>query len=143
MPSENTIDQLYMKQITMKICSNEFTVYHGQDLPRSVFNELQKTQDALLSFNSFLSPGKNRGLTHFNAESNASGVGLIPVSFVIKIDLVGGVHFEMGDYTKARSFYEPAMGIGRVVLSSNHAKLRVYLFNLERVEFILNFLNSE
>ncbi|CAF0758791.1 unnamed protein product [Adineta steineri] len=63
-----------------------FTVYRGQGLPQTDFNQLVKTQGGLLSFNSFLSTSLDQKVSLAFAESNIDNPYLIGTLFQITIN---------------------------------------------------------
>ncbi|CAF0869659.1 unnamed protein product [Adineta ricciae] len=81
------IEQLYKAQYANYLCEAKFIVYRGQGLSEADFNELMKTKDGLLSFNSFLSTSKDRDVALAFAESNSIDHNMIGVLFVIEIDV--------------------------------------------------------
>jgi tetratricopeptide (TPR) repeat protein len=65
--------------------SDSFTVYRGQGLSQTDFNQLQTTQGGLLAFNNFLSTSLDRAVSLAFAESITSNPDLIGVLFEINI----------------------------------------------------------
>jgi tetratricopeptide (TPR) repeat protein len=80
------IVQLYTEQYGRHHHSDSFTVYRGQGLSQTAFNQLEATQGGLISFNNFLSTSLNREVALFWAESTISNPDLIGVLFEINID---------------------------------------------------------
>ncbi len=80
------IVQLYTEQYGRHHHSDTFTVYRGQGLSQTDFNQLEATQGGLISFNNFLSTSLNREVALFWAESNEANPDLIVVLFEMKID---------------------------------------------------------
>ena len=66
--------------------STSFTVYRGQGLPQTDFDQLKKTQDGLLFFNNFLSISKNRGVSLKLARRTTATSDLVGILFVMKLD---------------------------------------------------------
>jgi tetratricopeptide (TPR) repeat protein len=66
--------------------SESFTVYRGQGLVQTDFDELMKTKGGLMSFNNFLSTSLDRAVSFMFAESNQNHPDLIGVLFEITIN---------------------------------------------------------
>ncbi|CAF1369045.1 unnamed protein product [Adineta steineri] len=66
--------------------SDTFTVYRGQGLSQTDFNQLVKTQGGLLSFNNFLSTSLDRTVSLAFAESNLGDPYLIGILFQIIVN---------------------------------------------------------
>jgi tetratricopeptide (TPR) repeat protein len=66
--------------------SNSFTVYRGQGLSATDFEQLMQTQGGLLAFNNFLSTSQNRDVSLEFARQTMHTSNLVGVLFVIKID---------------------------------------------------------
>ena len=66
--------------------SNSFTVYRGQGLSSTDFNELQQTQGGLLSFNNFLSTSTTREVSLDFARRTINTSELVGVLFVMQIN---------------------------------------------------------
>jgi tetratricopeptide (TPR) repeat protein len=66
--------------------STSFTVYRGQGLSQTDFDQLKKTQGGLLSFNNFLSTSKNRDVSLKFARRTISASDLVGILFLMKID---------------------------------------------------------
>jgi hypothetical protein len=81
----NHIITLHSKQYNRHHGSDSFTVYRGQGLSQTDFDELMKTKGGLMSFNNFLSTSLDREVSLAFAESNQSGSDLIGVLFEITI----------------------------------------------------------
>ncbi|UJR11388.1 hypothetical protein I4U23_015568 [Adineta vaga] len=79
------IEQLYNEQRN-GYGIQPFTVYRGQGLSITDFNQLCKTRGGLISFNNFLSTSKNREISLFFAESNQFNPDLVGVNFVLQIN---------------------------------------------------------
>jgi tetratricopeptide (TPR) repeat protein len=82
----NHIARLHYEQYGGHHHSDSFTVYRGQGLSHTKFNELETTQGALISFNNFLSTSLDRAVALAFAESTISNPDLIAVLFEINID---------------------------------------------------------
>ncbi len=63
-----------------------FTVYRGQGLSQTDFDQLKQTQGGLLSFNNFLSTSKNSNVSRAFARRTIATSDLIGVLFVMKIN---------------------------------------------------------
>lgn len=66
--------------------SDPFTVYCGQGLSKTDFNELMEAKDKLLPFNNFLLTSKNRKISVSFAEEALPNLDRIGVLFVMNID---------------------------------------------------------
>jgi tetratricopeptide (TPR) repeat protein len=66
--------------------STSFIVYRGQGMSQTDFDQLQKTQGGLLSFNNFLFTSKNRDLSLDFARQTIATSDLIGILFVITIN---------------------------------------------------------
>jgi tetratricopeptide (TPR) repeat protein len=82
----NDITQFYTEQYGAHHDSDSFTVYRGQGLSQTDFNQLKTTQGGLISFNNFLSTSLDRAVSLAFAESTISNPDLIGVLFEINID---------------------------------------------------------
>jgi tetratricopeptide (TPR) repeat protein len=82
----NHIAELHTEQYGGHHGSNSFTVYRGQGLSQTDFDQLEKTQGGLLSFNNFLSTSENRNVSLDFARRTIATSSLMGVLFVIKID---------------------------------------------------------
>jgi tetratricopeptide (TPR) repeat protein len=65
--------------------TNSFSVYRGQGLTETDFDQLLKTKDGLMSFNNFLSTSLDEAVSFAFAESNQSDPALIAVFFKITV----------------------------------------------------------
>ena len=65
---------------------SSFTVYRGQGLSQTDFEQLMKTQGGLISFNNFLSTSLDRAVSFAFAESNQYNPDMIGVLFEITIN---------------------------------------------------------
>ncbi|CAF4211540.1 unnamed protein product, partial [Rotaria sp. Silwood2] len=66
----NHIADPHFQQFSGKAYASSFTVYRGQELLQTHFNQMFKTKDGLLSFNNFLSTCLNQEVSIIFAESN-------------------------------------------------------------------------
>jgi tetratricopeptide (TPR) repeat protein len=80
------IEQLYKEQFDSQNFGTSFTVYRGQGMSKSEFEQMTKIKGGLISFNSFLSTSKNHDVSLLFAESNQSNPNLVGILFVMKID---------------------------------------------------------
>ena len=85
----NHITAMHAEQYDGKTHSTSFTVYRGQGLSRTHFDQMRKTQGGLLSFNNFLSTSLDRAMSFVYAESNRTNpddLDMIGVLFEITIN---------------------------------------------------------
>ena len=80
------IADLHSKQFSGQTSSQSFTVYRGQDLSQTDFNQLKQNQGGLLAFNNFLSTSKNRKTSLDFIRRNPAKGDLVSVLFVMHID---------------------------------------------------------
>ncbi|CAF4860332.1 unnamed protein product [Rotaria socialis] len=80
------MDRLHVEQSIGHRKSDSFTVYRGQGLVKTDFNQLVKTKCGLLSFNSFLSTSKNHNVSLNFARHSMLNSDLIGVLFIMTID---------------------------------------------------------
>lgn len=80
------IAQLHSEQFAGCTQADSFTVYRGQGLSQTNFNQLMKTRGGLMSFNNFLLTSLDRKVSLTSAESNQSNPDLKGVLFEITID---------------------------------------------------------
>ena len=80
------IEQLHLEQFGGHHSSEVFTVYRGQGLSKTNFDQIMKTKGGLMSFNNFLSTSKDRDVSRMFAESNQSNPDLTGILFVMTID---------------------------------------------------------
>jgi tetratricopeptide (TPR) repeat protein len=80
------IVQLHSEQYGGHHHSNSFTVYRGQRLSPTDFDQLQTTQGGLISFNNFLSTSLDRAVAFALTESVTSDPDLIGILFEMNID---------------------------------------------------------
>jgi hypothetical protein len=62
-------------------------VFRGQGLSQTDSDQLQKTQNGLMSFNNFLSTSNDRAVSLAYADSNQENPDVIGVLFQIRVDL--------------------------------------------------------
>ena len=73
---------------------NTFTVYRGQGLSQTHFDQLMQTKDGLMSFNNFLSTSLDQSVSFAFADSNQDNADLIGILFEITISLsISSTHF--------------------------------------------------
>jgi tetratricopeptide (TPR) repeat protein len=82
----NHIATLHAEQYGREHQLDCFTVYRGQGLSQTDFNQMKETQGCLISFNNFLSTSLDRAVSFAFAESNQYNSDLIGVLFEINID---------------------------------------------------------
>ncbi|CAF1494624.1 unnamed protein product [Adineta ricciae] len=81
------IEQLHKEQfVNTPWSSLVFTVYRGQGLSHSDFEELKNTIGGLMSFNSFFSTSMQRDVSFSYAKSNADNPKLVGILFTIQVD---------------------------------------------------------
>jgi tetratricopeptide (TPR) repeat protein len=80
------IAALHLEQYGGHHHSHSFTLYRGQGLSQTHFDELVKTQGGLLSFNNFLSTSKDRNVSLEFARRTTETSSLVGILFVMKID---------------------------------------------------------
>jgi tetratricopeptide (TPR) repeat protein len=82
----NHIAELHAEQYGGHDHSNSFTVYRGQGLSSTDFEQLMKTQGGLLAFNNFLSTSLNPDVSLEFARRTMQISNLVGVLFILKID---------------------------------------------------------
>jgi tetratricopeptide (TPR) repeat protein len=82
----NHITLLHSEQYNELNRSNSFTLYRGQGLSPTDFDQLMKTKGGLMSFNNFLSTSRDQALSFAFADSNASDPHLIGILFEITVN---------------------------------------------------------
>ncbi|CAF0896324.1 unnamed protein product [Adineta ricciae] len=83
----HNIEQLHKEQfVNTSWSSLVFTVYRGQGLSHTDFEELRNTIGGLMSFNSFFSTSRKRDISSLYAESNANNPKLVGILFTIQVD---------------------------------------------------------
>ncbi|CAF1066184.1 unnamed protein product [Adineta steineri] len=80
------ITRIHSEQYGKQTHSDIFTVYRGQGLSQTDFNQLLKTRGGLLSFNNFLSTSLDRTVSLAYAESNLDNPYLIGILFQITVN---------------------------------------------------------
>ncbi|CAF1258378.1 unnamed protein product [Adineta steineri] len=80
------IVELHSEQYNKCYQSKHWTVYRGQSLSQTDFDQLQNTQGGLMSFNNFLSTSKDIKVAQIFARSALANHTLVSIVFVIKID---------------------------------------------------------
>jgi tetratricopeptide (TPR) repeat protein len=80
------IERLHSEQFSDHQSRNTFTVYRGQGMSKTDFDQMTKTKDGLMFFNNFLSTSKDRNVSLHFAEVNQSNPDLIGILFVMTID---------------------------------------------------------
>jgi tetratricopeptide (TPR) repeat protein len=82
----NHIAKLHREQYGGHAHSDSFTVYRGQGLSSTDFEQLKQTQGGLLAFNNFLSTSQKRDVSLEFARRIMATSSLVGVLFVIEID---------------------------------------------------------
>jgi tetratricopeptide (TPR) repeat protein len=82
----NHIAKLHREQYGGHAHSDSLTVYRGQGLSSTDFDQLKQTQGGLMSFNNFLSTSLNRAVSLAFTESNQYDPDLIGVLFEITVN---------------------------------------------------------
>jgi tetratricopeptide (TPR) repeat protein len=82
----NHIAILHAEQYGGHYNSDSYTVYRGQGLSQTDFDQLKNTQGGLLAFNNFLSTSKNRAVSLRFVQRTVASSNLVGVLFIIKID---------------------------------------------------------
>ena len=80
------IEQLHQQQFTTRSSNQRFTVYRGQGLSKTNFEQISKTKGGLFSFNNFLSTSKQRDVSLMFVDSAPNNVQTVGVLFVMTID---------------------------------------------------------
>jgi tetratricopeptide (TPR) repeat protein len=80
------IEQLHKEQYNKHDTIKIFTVYRGQGLIKTDFEQMSKTKGGLLSFNNFLSTSKNRDISLGYARRALLNPDMMGILFVMKID---------------------------------------------------------
>lgn len=80
------IERLHKEQFTESGISNNFTVYHGQGVPKLIFEQMAKTKSGFISFTSFLCASTDRRISFDFAHRAVTNSDLIGIFFVITID---------------------------------------------------------
>jgi len=82
----NHIAMLHSEQYGGHQHSDTFTVYRGQGLSQTDFEQLKQTQGGLLAFNNFLSTSEKHDLSFEFARKTIHTSDLMDVLFILKID---------------------------------------------------------
>jgi tetratricopeptide (TPR) repeat protein len=80
------IHQLHSEQRADQSSREIFLLYRGQGLSKKDFEQMAKTKDGLISFNSFLSTSKDRDVSLAFAKSNQDHPDLVGILFTLAID---------------------------------------------------------
>jgi tetratricopeptide (TPR) repeat protein len=80
------IAELHAEQFDRDDNPPSFTVYRGQSMVKTDFDQLMKTKGGLLAFNNFLSTSKNQEISLHFAKQAQNATDLVGVLFVMKID---------------------------------------------------------
>ncbi|CAF1683853.1 unnamed protein product, partial [Adineta ricciae] len=80
------IEQLHKQQYVENSCQQSFTVYRGQALSKTKFDQLKKAKHGLISFNSFLSTSTDYNVASLFGASNAINPDDVGIIYVMKID---------------------------------------------------------
>ncbi|CAF1058391.1 unnamed protein product [Rotaria magnacalcarata] len=80
------IEQLYSKQFAGYNSGKTLTLYRGQGLSKSNFDQMMKTKGGLIAFNNFLSTSKNRDISLDFARKTLSNLELVGIFFAMTID---------------------------------------------------------
>jgi tetratricopeptide (TPR) repeat protein len=80
------IAKLHKEQFGSHLISKTFTVYRGQCLSSTDFDQLMNTKGGLLSFNNFLSTSRDREVSLAFADSNQYNHDSVGILFVMTID---------------------------------------------------------
>ena len=80
------IEQLHSEQFSGHHSSNSFTVYRGQGMSKTDFEQMTKIKGGLMSFNNFLSTSKDRDVSLDFARRALPNSDLVGILFVMTID---------------------------------------------------------
>lgn len=80
------IDQLYQEQYRSHTSNSIFTVYRGQGMSKNEFDQLNKSNGGLISFNNFLSTSMSQTISLRFAQRALNNPDLVGVFFVMTID---------------------------------------------------------
>jgi tetratricopeptide (TPR) repeat protein len=80
------IDQLHKEQFDSQNSTTSFTVYRGQGMSESEFEQMSKTKGGLISFNNFLSTSKNCDVSLDFAYRPVLNPNLVGIFFIMTID---------------------------------------------------------
>jgi hypothetical protein len=80
------IEQLHNKQFHKSDSDNTFTVYHGQSLSKVAFEQMMKTKNGLISFDTLLCASKDRRISFNFAHHAVINLDLVGIFFIMTID---------------------------------------------------------
>jgi hypothetical protein len=80
------IKNLHATQFASSSQSQVFTVYRGQGLSKTDFDQMMKMKGELMSFNSFISTSTDRDVSAAFTESILSNIDLVAILFVMAVD---------------------------------------------------------
>jgi tetratricopeptide (TPR) repeat protein len=80
------IEELHKKQFSGDQAGKTFTVYRGQGMSKTQFDELMNTKGGLMSFNNFLSTSKDREVSLRFARKAVEDSDSVAIFFIMKID---------------------------------------------------------
>jgi len=80
------IEQLHSEQFGSHNSGKSFTVYRGQGMSNTEFEQMSKTKGGLISFNNFISTSKSHEISLDFASRAATNPDLVGVFFVLTID---------------------------------------------------------
>jgi hypothetical protein len=80
------IEQLHKEQFDSNQSAQKFTVYRGQGLSKTDFDQMLKTMGGLMLSNNFLSTSKDRSVSLDFADRTLSNPDLVGILFVMTID---------------------------------------------------------
>jgi hypothetical protein len=131
------IEQLHKEQFTGYHSHKNFTVYRGQGMSTTDFEQLTKTKGGLLSFNNFLSTSKDREVSLGFARRALPNQDMVGVLFVMAIDpsksttpfaSITEVSFFQKDEEEVLFAMHSVFRIGEITpMGENHRLVRVEL----------------
>jgi hypothetical protein len=80
------IERLHSEQFSKHQSGKTFTVYRGQGMPKTDFDQMTKTKGVLLFFNNFLSASKDRNVSLAFARRALPNTDIVGIRFVMTID---------------------------------------------------------
>ena len=80
------IEELHNEQFNIKNSREKFTVYRGQGMSETDFEQMRKTKGGLIAFNNFLSTSENYEVSLLFAESNQHNLDSVAILFAMTID---------------------------------------------------------
>ena len=83
---QEQIEELHRKQLEEVEDENTFTVYHGQGISRSVFEQMTKNKNGLITFNNFLCASKDRRISFDFVRNALTNSNLVGIFFIMTID---------------------------------------------------------